>query len=414
MKKKKFAVLAIFFFLSLIFSARSSWCQLILGQYEDEAPVGTWNILGVTNATSIGLGDTRFAFATDCSASLSNPALILNLEKITFSLHSSFHSTTLFKYSIVNTGVVTTDKNLTLKTYSIDHGGVSVRLKNWAFTLIHALTEIYDRPSIEQNAYYRGSLYYTLNFDQEGHLKTLHFSAARKITEHISVGLGINYVYGHLKKNLEERWLNPDITITDEKSHEFKGYYLNGGIWVGLSKKWAVAAIFRTPFTKKAESQSQYRYQSPQGETDIKIEASAQNKYKQPLVLGIGLSCRFSPRIRMAADLSYFNWSQYKVTYYEEEMERNFKNVIKVGVGIEYLSDLKIFNQRVQLPFRAGLIYDPQPMKVPDSSYISFSFGTGIHWEKFMLDIGAFISKESGSGDSLAARKVCLSLSYLI
>jgi len=413
-KKRKFAVLAIIFLLTLIFSARPSWCQLVLGQYEDEAPVGTWNILGVTNATSISLGDTRFAFATDCSASLSNPALILNLEKTTFSLHSSFHSTSFFKYSIVNTGVVNTDKNPTLKTYSIDHAGVSVRLRSWAFTLIHGLTEIYDRPGIEQNAYYRESLYYTLNFNQEGTLKTLHFSAARKITERISVGLGINYVYGHLKKNLEERWLNTNITIIDEKSHEFKGYYLNGGIWVGLSEKLAVAAIFRTPYTKKAESQSEYRYQSPLGETDIRIEASAQNKYKQPLVLGLGLSYRFSPRIRIATDFSFFNWSQYKVTYYEEEMERNFRSVIKIGAGIEYLSDLNIFSQRVQLPFRAGLIYDPQPMKVPDSSYLLFSFGTGIHWKKFMLDIGAFFGQESGSGDSLEARKVSLSLSYLI
>lgn len=414
MKKKKFAALAIIFLFTLIFSTRPSWCQLVLGQYEDEAPVGTWNILGVTNATSIGLGDTRFAHAVDCSASLSNPALIPNLEKTSFSLHSSFHSTSFFKYSIVNTGVIITDKNLTLKTYSIDHAGVSVRWRGWALTLIHGLSEIYDRPGIEQNAYYRESLYYTLNFNQEGTLKTLHFSVARKITERISVGLGINYVYGHLKKNLEERWLNTDITISDDKSHDFEGYYLNGGIWVGLSEKLAVAAIFRTPYTKKAESQSEYRYKSPRGETDIKIEASAENKYKQPLVLGVGLSYRFSPKIRVASDLSFFNWSRYKVIYYNEELERNFKNMIKIGAGIEYLSDLNILNQRVQLPFRAGLIYDPQPMKVPDSSYLLFSFGTGIHWKKFMLDIGAFFGHESGSGDSLTAQKVSLSLIYSI
>lgn len=412
MRDKTFSALFLFLLWLLLLFAQPSWPQLILGQYEDEAPVGTWNILGVTNATSIGLGDTRFAFATDCSASLSNPALIPNLEKPTFSLHSSFHSTSFFKYSIVNTGVVTTDKNLTLKTYSIDHAAVFVRLKGWAFTLIQALTEIYDRPSVEQNAYYKDSLYYTLNFDQEGNLKTIHFSAARKITKRISLGLGINYVYGHLKKNLEERWLNTNITITDNKSHDFKGYYFNGGVWARLSEKLAVAAIFRTPYTKKAESQSLYRYQSPQGETDIKIEASSQNKYKQPLVLGLGISYRFSPKIRIASDLSFFNWSKYKVNYYEEELERNFKNVVKVGAGIEYLSDLRIFSQNVQIPFRAGFIYDPQPMKVSDSSYLSFSFGTGIHWGKFLLDIGAFIGQESGSGDSLSARKISLSLSF--
>ncbi len=414
MKKKKLEASVIFFLLYFILSAGLSWCQLILGQYEDEAPVGTWNILGVTNATSIGLGDTRFAFASDCSASLSNPALVPTLEKTTFSLHSSLHSTSFFKYSIVNTGVVSTDENLVLKIYSIDHAAVSFRLRGWSFTLIQALAEIYDRPSIAQEAYFNNSLYYTLNFNQEGNVKTFHFAAARKITERISFGLGFNYVYGHLKKNLAERWLNTNITITDDKSHEFRGYYFNGGIWVALSKKLAIGAVFRAPYTKKSESQSLYRYQSPGGDTDIRIEASSENKYKQPLVLGLGISYRFSPRIRIASDLSFFNWSKYKVTYYEEELQRNFKNIIKIGAGIEYLSDLKIFNQNIGIPFRAGFIYDPQPMKVPDSSYLYFSFGTGIHWGKFLLDIGAFLGQESGSGDSLAARRVNLSLSYSI
>lgn len=413
MKKEKFCAICFLLFL-MIFFPHPLQPQLILGQYEDEAPVGTWNILGVTNATSLGLGNTRFAFAADCSASLTNPALMPSLPKSTFSLHSSLQSTSFFKYSIVNTGVIFTEKNPTLKTYSIDHAGVYVILKGWAFTLIQALTEIYDRPSIEQKAYYRGSIYYTLNFNQEGNLKTVHFSVSRKISNRISLGIGLNYTYGNLKKNIQDKWIDTNVTITDEKSHEFQGFYINGGLWVGLSSKLAVAAVFRTPYTKEAESQSLYRYQSPQGETDIKIEASAQNKYKQPLVVGLGMNYQISPKIRAASDISFFNWSKYKVTYFEEELQRDFKDIIKFGAGIEYLSDLTIFNQRVKLPIRAGFIYDPQPMKVPDSSYLSFTFGTGIHWQRFMLDLGAFIGNERGSGDSLSASRVSLSLSFLI
>lgn len=414
MKRKKLLAFFLFLLFFFIFLTRPSWPQLILGQYEDEAPVGTWNILGITNASSLGLGDTRFAFATDCSTSLSNPALLSNLPKITFSLISSFNSASFFKYSIVNTGVISTEKNISLRLYAIDFAGVSVRAKNWSFSLSLALAEIYDRPSIEEKLYSRGSLYYTFNFNQEGSLKTIHFSISRKISDRISFGIGLNYIYGNLKKNIQEKWLNTKIAITDDKSHEYQGYYLNGGLWVGLSDQLAFAAIFRTPYTKKAESQSLYRYQAPGGNTDIKIEASSQNTYKQPHVIGLGMSYRFSPKLRIASDFSFFNWSKYRVTYFEEELDRNFKDIIKISAGIEHLSSLKIFNKDIEIPFRAGLIYDPQPMREPSSSYLYFSFGSGIHWGKFLLDVGAFFGQERGSGDSLSAQKVSLSLSFFM
>lgn len=289
-----------------------------------------------------------------------------------------------------------------------------MRVKNWAFSLSQALSEIYDRPSAEHNYYHRNSLYYTLNFNQEGELKVVNFSISHNFKNRISFGIGLNYVYGNLRKKIQEKWMNSNITITDDKSFEFQGNYLNGGLRIGLSDKFVIAAIFRTPYSKKAESQSLYRYQSPGGNTDIKIEASSQNIYKQPLVIGLGLSYQFSPELRIASDFSFFNWAKYKVTYFEEEIDRNFKDIIKIGAGIEYLSALKIFNQEVEIPFRAGMIYDPQPMIESSSSYLLFSFGSGIHWGKFLLDIGAFVGKESGSGDSLSAQKVILSLSFLM
>lgn len=412
MASKKFFFFLIFFL--LISLTTPLWPQLILGQYEDEAPLRTWNKLGINNASSIGLGGTSYAFGLDCSVSLLNPALLSNLPKINLSFNSSFSSTSFLKYSIINTGVLGTDKNIFLYIYSLDFAGFSTRIKEWTFSLSHGLLEIYDRPSAEQNYYYRGQLYYTLDFNQEGNLKLINFSLSRKLSKHFSFGFGLNYVYGNLKKNIQEKWMDTKITITDNKSHEFKGIYVNAGLWIAISDKLSVAAIFRTPYMKKAESQSLYRYFSPLGDTDIKIEASSQNRYKQPLVIGIGLSYRFSPKLRTASDLSFFNWSRYKVTYFEEELKRDFKNIIKISAGLEYLSELNIFSHRTEIPLRAGLTYDPQPMRVPDSSYLYFSFGSGIHWGKFWLDLGACFGQEKGSGDSLSARKISLSLSFLI
>jgi long-subunit fatty acid transport protein len=69
-----------------------------------------------------------------------------------------------------------------------------------------------------------------------------------------------------------------------------------------------------------------------------------------------------------------------------------------------------IFGQKISIPLRAGLSFDPQPMKEPGSSYFYYSLGTGFHWEKFHLDAGLLFGQEKGSGDSLSGQKAVLSL----
>ncbi|GAI11364.1 unnamed protein product, partial [marine sediment metagenome] len=167
----------------------------------------------------------------------------------------------------------------------------------------------YDRPRVESKYPASGQVQYMLNLDQEGILKNINFALSRKLGKNLSVGIGFNYIYGYLEKNIEEKWTKSDITITDKKSHDFKGFYINGGLVVYLSDALTVAGVFRTPYTKKSDSKSLLRYYSPQGKTDIKIEASAQNSYKQPLVVGLGLSYKFSKVFKAAADLSFFNWA---------------------------------------------------------------------------------------------------------
>jgi len=165
---------------------------------------------------------------------------------------------------------------------------------------------------------------------------------------------------------------------------------------------------------KKSDSESVFRYYSPDGNTDIQIEASAQSEYKQPLVAGLGLSYTFSPRLRAASDFTFYRWSKYSIIYFgqDDELERNFKDIIKVGAGIEYMTATWLFGRDFNVPFRAGFSYDPQPMVEPNSSYLYFSFGTGLHWRKLFLDAGVLIGEERGSGHSLSAKKVTLSLSF--
>ncbi|MDH5467271.1 MAG: hypothetical protein OEY25_07615 [Candidatus Aminicenantes bacterium] len=417
MKRNICSSIILIFFIFFAFLPKLCWPQMTVGQYEDEAPLRTWNTFGFSTAPSLARGETRFTLASDCSTSLSNPALLTDLPKFTLTLNSSVDTASLFKYSIVNTGVLYTDGNSSLGFLAFDFAGASMRIKNWTFALSIALLENYLRPAVDLSAYTStGDIARTFIFDQQGNLKNINFSVARRLFGNLSAGIGLNYAYGFLEKNYEDDQVILNFSITDRKYHEFESFYINGGLVLDLTQKIKVAAVFRTPFLKKADSESLYRYYSPTTDTEIRTEASELSEYKQPLVVGLGVSCTFSSKLRAASDFTFYDWSEYSVVYFGEEgeQEREFKDIIKVGAGLEYLSSLNIFGQEAEVPFRAGVSYDPQPMKEPDSAYLYFSLGTGIHWKKIFLDMGMLVGGESGSGNSLRAKKMTLSLSFRI
>jgi hypothetical protein len=76
------------------------------------------------------------------------------------------------------------------------------------------------------------------------------------------------------------------------------------------------------------------------------------------------------------------------------------------------MNSMRLFGAEMNVPFRAGFSYDPQPMVEHSSSYAYFTFGTGLHWGKFSLDAGMLLGKERGSGNSLSGKKFTLSLSF--
>jgi len=415
MKKSICSSITLIFFMIFALLPNLSWPQMTIGQYEDEAPLRTWNTFGFSTAPSLAMGEARFTLASDCSASLSNPALLTALPKFTLTLNSSVDTASMFKYSMVNTGVLYTNGNSSLGFLAFDFAGASIGIKNWTFALSIVLLENYLRPSVDLSSYTSaGDIARTFIFDQDGSLKNINFSVARKLFGNLSLGIGLNYAYGFLEKNYEDDWVISNFSISDRKYHEFESFYINGGLVLDLTKKLKAAAVFRTAFLKKADSESLNRYYSPSTDTEIRTEASERSEYKQPFVFGLGVSYTFSPKLRAASDITFYDWSEYSIIYFGEEgeQERDFKDIIKIGAGLEYLSSLNIFGQEAEVPFRAGVSYDPQPMKEPDSAYLYFSLGTGIHWKRIFLDIGMLAGGESGSGNSLRAKKVTLSLSF--
>ena len=398
--------------LLLICGAASA--QLVLGQYEDEASLGTWNIFGAPSAPAVGLGGVQFARAWDSSVSLTNPALLLTLPRLSAFVSASYAVTTLFKYSLVNTGVVASSGNLAAGILGLDCGGLSFRSGKWALGVAAAVPESYGRPKIVVGSS-DGVWSDRLTLDQTGYLRIFHAGIARRLPAGLSLGLGINYATGTMARTIIEQTSDPQrvVTITDDKRESYRGIFLNGGLAWDVSGRLTAALVFRSPYVKKAKGRSVLRYEVPAGETDILIDAESTNEYRQPWVVGAGFSYRLTEAWSVAADMAYFGWSRYEVTYFDEPLERPFRNVVKTGAGVEYLAPSRICGKAAHIPFRVGVSLDPQPMTAPRSSYPALTFGTGLRLPALAIDLSSFIGREKGSGDSLKSAKIVLTVRYI-
>jgi opacity protein-like surface antigen len=386
--------------------------QLVLGQYEDEAPLGTWNVFGVPTAPALALGGPRAARAWDVSSGQTNAALLVTLPRSSVTLSGAYSWASMFKYSLVNTGVVVSEGNLTAGSLGLDLGGFAYHWGDWALAASAGILENYGRPGIAASD---GSGTYELDMSQEGWLRDYNLSAARRLSGRLSVGLGLNYATGNLHRTVVETspGTSGPITITDDKSEKYSGFFLNGGLAWDVTDRLTAALVFRTPYVKKGEAQSSLRYQAPAAGTDILIEAEARNEYRQPWIVGAGVSGRFSAAFSVVADLTYFGWSAYRVTYFDEPLSRSFRDVLKAGAGVEYLIAGRLFGREASFPLRLGVSVDPQPMTEPRSTYYSIHAGTGFRLPFLAVDLAGVFGRESGSGDSLSAGKAVLSVTYV-
>ena len=385
--------------------------QMDMGQYEDEAPIQTWNTYGIQTAASLGRGGAGFTLAVDSSSSLLNPALLIQLPQLSICLSGAYNAASLYRYSIYNTGVFTSVQNQTLGIFSGDYIGLSGRIGDWALSLSVSNQESFNRPDTNGNYTYGNQLYYTLSFEQNGILVNFNLSGAKKISDSLSIGLGLNYVRGNFEKHIEEQWFFSDKTISDSKTLQLKGFYLNGGIVWSPSKTMSLAAVFRTPYKRKADGDSLYRFEFPAANTDIQITGGGESAFLQPMVIGLGMNFEVFRDVLFAADVSYFNWARYEVELFDEILPRDFRNIIKANVGFELFSRYSLFNLNMVSPLRFGFIYDPQPMRIPNSFYYGLTLGTGFKFRNVVADFAYFLGKESGSGHNLAIKKILITVS---
>jgi len=379
--------------------------QLVLGQYEDEAPLASWNVFGLAGAPARALGGVRVGRGFDASVSTTNPALLLTLPRASACLTGSYTAASLYRFSIVNTGVLATSLNVSIGSFALESAAFAVRAGGWAFSVAAGILENYARPLVRSGDA-------TVGVDQTGVLRLWNAAAARRLGRRLSVGVGLNLVEGRLDRTVYDVWPYQEIAITDVRSERFRGFYANAGLRFELSPSVAVSLAGRSPCLRTAEAASLLRYEAP--DADIRIEAEARNEYRQPWAAGAGLDWRWAKGWGLAADLAYFGWSRYRVLYFDEPLARDFRDVLTASAGVERVLEGRLGSRPVLFPLRLGLAYDPQPMAEPRSAYLSLTAGVGLRAGRWTADLSGRLGRESGSGRGLWAGGVALGLGYAL
>lgn len=386
--------------------------QMNIGQYEDEAPLFSWNHLGLTTAASLSLGMTQLTYPFDNSISLTNPSLLLKLPDLTVSLNGSINRASLYQFGLVNTGILLSKETISLRARALDYGGFSLNYKGWALAGSISLIEFYGRPDVEFQEDYQGKPYYSLRYTQDGFLRNYNLALARRVKDWFLVGLGINIIRGNWKREVKEEWLISQITIQDYRRESYRGFYLNGGITLLLNDKIWTSFAFRSPFKKRASGESTLSYRASFTQTNIKIASTAENYYQLPLILGGGVSWKISPSLFLASELKYYRWSNYKAHFFDEDLHRDFQDTIRLGGGLEYLISRRLMGVPVEIPLRVGFFYDPQPPQTPETSYLGCTVGLGLNGQHWQLGLGFAHAQGRGAEPNLNYDRLTLSISY--
>ncbi|MEW6456135.1 MAG: hypothetical protein AB1410_05400 [Acidobacteriota bacterium] len=367
-------------------------------QYEDEAPLGTWNIFGFLSARNLGMGNTAIANSSESSASLFNPALLANLKSFKASITLFAQTSEMFRYSLINTSSIRSSK-LGISIFDVGSAGFIFPYKGFTYGVNYFFFESYERPDFVVP--YPGQ---PLNGEFSGNARGINLSVSREIISDLSLGISFNYIAGKRYLKISEEF-GSGTSYFDEKSHDLYGWNLGIGFFYRTPFNLNVGASIKSPLRIKTDSEILREFKSPV--IEIFQKDTSKDETKKPFLAGLGFSYFLRKNILISSDFIYFPWKKYEYFYFGEKVERNFKSVIEICIGGEY----SLLFPKESLHLRIGYFYDPQPLRKTEINYNNFTFGAGVSLGKFRID-GAYSTGSATDVEKISSKKFLISIVY--
>lgn len=236
----------------------------------------------------------------------------------------------------------------TRKTLNPDFAGLVFGLGAWRLAIGYSLLEEFNRPEVFS--------YDNDSISQDGKLHAFQFGLGRRVNEHLSLGLSLNFRKGslnHLDRNyynLRESYYQNDLT----------GFNFQFGFVWKVNRTLTLALVIRPEYRMKVEEKMEVRGL----ETGfIYYSSEFKSFFRFPLALCLSSRINISESLDLYSDLSYWNWRHFSGgNHYLEEVWRVYhwpleKDSIKFSAGFDHSWKLGEAGVRT-LHLLAGYLHD--------------------------------------------------------
>jgi long-chain fatty acid transport protein len=234
---------------------------------------------------------------------------------------------------------------------------------------------------------------------------------AFKINEVLSVGVGIDYMYG--KAKLEKTPVGPGALgnlYNSELDGDGDAWGYTFGVLLKPTENFRIGANYRSPFNLKIKdadvnvSNINPAYGTGAlGATPSNTKGSATIAMPATFTLGAAYTMG---KVTVEADADWTFWHSFSSlpihidqpalpTFLSTDAPKNWEDVCALRLGVQY-------QVTVPLSLRAGFVYDPTPVpgstlgpELPDADKLDYSIGVGYKIGAWTIDVaGMYIDKK--------------------
>ncbi len=365
-----------------------------------------------SGARALGMGGAFIGVADDATAASWNPGGLIQLETPEVSMVGAYNHRTEDTTYIAFPEASGPQK---VTTFEINYFSLAYPFTVMDWNMIVSLNyqHLYDFHKKVGFGFNQSSPTLTLqnkiDYEQEGALRTVSPAFAIQLTPKLSIGFTLNFWEDPLDDNTWESTQRltgsgtftglPIIVESNRKErYEMNGWnYHLGFLWY-LNSTFTLGGVFKAPFSAKIRYDHEFSETiifptAPASNSASEIRFSEDQLLDMPMSYGVGLAARLSDALTFDMDIYRTEWGDYVLHRADgtawnpitggPASEANVDATTQIRAGGEYL----IIGERMVVPLRAGIFYDPEPSQGSPEDFWGISLGTGIVHKRFIGDI---------------------------
>ncbi|KAB2836470.1 MAG: hypothetical protein F9K48_01790 [Candidatus Brocadia sp.] len=372
-----------------------------------------------SGARALGMGGAFIAVADDATAASWNPSGLTQLERPELSVVGSFLYTQQ-DFDPGNTGLMSLDDE-GVSWGDLNYASVAYPFKVFGKNLVAALNyqQKYDfHMDVDFNTIveiFGINEDISIDFDSKGGVGALTPAIAMQVLPKLSIGVAVNIFTDEFfgdyawKETLKISGFGTDgvdtVSDTSKAVREFRNFQavnvtvgMLWDVWEKEDKRLSLGAVFHSPYTADVDRIIDNQSFSDLSGSTFTFSNHTREHFEidYPMSFGAGLGFRYNDALSFSLDVTWTDWSEFEQENKETgeksrplgldaPTDRDIDDTYAVRLGTEYL----IFGQKMIIPVRGGLFYEPRPSLDEPTDVYGVSVGSGITFKRFSID-GAY------------------------